>query len=165
MPIITDLVTLDAYLKTVQGSIPDLKDYQYLDAGDEFEKELQGYFNQRYKGPVLFFGMFEAVLMNNASGYWENTFQGHLSVQVKADTEKPSDKLKARNVAWSLLLQVIGRIRIDYEDSTRVPSQPKYIFSITQDSLRVTDKVPTVNSYGWDIDFELGIPVNSLLFS
>ncbi|MDR6194709.1 hypothetical protein [Siphonobacter sp. SORGH_AS_0500] len=165
MPLITDLVTLDAYLKTVQESIPELKDYQYLDAGDDFEKELQGYFNQRYKGPVLFLGMFEATLMNNQAQYWENTFQAHLSVQVKAAGEKPADKLKARNDAWALLLKVIGKIRMDYEDSVRVPGQPKYIFRIYEDTLRVTDRVGTITAYGWDIDFQLGIPVNTHLFS
>lgn len=161
---ITDLVTLNAYLKTVADSIPGL-DFEYLDAGEEFDKEIQGYFSSRYKGPVLFFGMFEAVLTNNQSGYWENTFQGHLSVQVKAESEKPLDKLNARNQAWIKIMKVIGKIRMDYEDSIRIPGQRKHIFCIYEESLKVTDRIQSVNAFGWDFEFELGIPVNELLFT
>lgn len=163
---------LHDYCEGLARQFGEIEAFVYLDSGEEMDNRIQNYFNNQYKGGVaLFLGMFETDETPNRRGLALATISAQLTVLKKADTTKTGELIKVRNDTWSLLLRVLGRIEMDYDEARHnfdeigyEPTDLTAIVPARNRQLLPVTKPANVKVYGYAVDLDIRISVNDLKY-
>ncbi len=164
---ITDLISLTAFFESLAANTTGIKQFLPLSNGEKSVDEISAFYTNDYVGATLFFQVAEILQKNNGSGNESLTFMCSMTM-----ADKPADRgaragLITRNQMQLILLELIGKLRIEEEKSQREIEElgKSYEFSITPaERMFPIGLLGNVDLEGYYIDVDIMIPAAKLLY-
>lgn len=170
---IHNITDLEQYIKAT--ALKYLEMYYYLDAIPEgFRDRMLHFYSHINAGnlPALLFTFVENEITFNGQQYM-NTFMCQLMILQKADKNDTDDLLAVRNRTWQLCMQVIGQMVRDEEAlaenmeglTASEVENGKWTIELPEGKLLPEADVAGLGAYGYSLQFDIKIPVNSIMFN
>ena len=167
--VIADEEDINEYIKYFMTKYPEIKAVVYVDVDDDLEKTVEDYFKNKYKGTVLFFGIYEhGFSIKNSLTYDFPHCQ--LTVLTRYDKLKPQTLLAARKSTRLILTKILHSIRTDLEETRGAadfdpnPANGyQWTFKLQNDLMLPVGDIANCGCRGWSIDFEMGFPVTEVI--
>jgi len=166
--VIKDELDIESYIKTVVAGIPDIKAVEFVDvAPEELNDFVKSYFQNKYKGTVLFWGNYEEKLSTKQALSW-STPQLQATILSKYEKNRPDTIMAVRTATKKLMLKFIHKIKADQEDTYNAAAGKgdngkHWSFKLHNDMIFPIGDMGGATVRGWSIDFEIGFPVTEVV--
>lgn len=164
---ITDLISLTDFFESLATGTDGIKHFLPLSNGEKSVDEIDAYYTNDYVGTTLFFQSAESFHKYNGSGLESLTFLCSITVADKPADSSARAGLVTRNQMQRLLLELIGKLRIEEEKSQEALEEAgiAYEFSITPaERMFPIGLLANVDLEGYYLEIDVTIPVAKLLY-
>lgn len=164
---ITDLISLTAFFESLATGTDSIDYFLPLSNGEKSVDEINAYYTNDYVGATLFFQVAESLHKYNGAGLESLTFLCSMTMAAKPADSSARAGLATRNQMQRILLELIGKLRIEEETSQEELEEAgeAYEFSITPaERMFPIGLLANVDLEGYYIDVDVTIPAAKLLY-
>ena len=159
---ITDLLTLDAFMRDVVAILPEIVVYMPLSNGEKAVDEISAYYTNDYGGTTAFLQIAEVIRKNDLM-----TFQCSLTIATKPADVSTTAGLNARNLTLHLMMKLLGQLELSAEAAQRAVEDAGDMYDLIVqpvDRIYPIGLLANVNLEGHYVDVDVTVPATHLLF-
>ncbi|MVM36475.1 hypothetical protein GO730_00435 [Spirosoma sp. HMF3257] len=159
---ITDLLSLDDFIRSVVEAMPGIDYYLPLSNGEKAVDEISGYYTNDYQGTTAFLQVAEAMRKNDLI-----TFQCSLTIATKPANVSARAGLEARNLTLKLIMDLLGRLDLAADAAIQSVEDQSDMYDLViepVDRIFPIGMLANVNLEGHYVDLDVTVPATHLLF-
>ena len=159
---ITDLLTLNEFMKGVVDELPAIAMFLPLSNGEKAVDEISAYYTNAYEGTTAFLQVAEVIRKDGLM-----TFQCSLTVATKPTDASGVAGLEARNQTLKLIMELLGKLELAAEAAQQDVEEDGDMYDLIVlpvDRIYPIGLLANVNLEGHYVDVDVTVPATPLLY-